>query len=53
LADALPWVESEVDDVLDCLLLEEYGIDLGVVVMTPFIHELLQLASMDFDLLYF
>ena len=53
LGDALPWVESEVDDVLDCLLLEEYGINLGAVVVTPLLHELLQLASMDFDLLYF
>ena len=51
--NALPWVESEVDDVLDCLLPEEYGIDLGAVVVTPLLHELLQLASMDFDLLYF
>ncbi len=41
LGNALPWVEPQVDDVFECLLLEENGVDLCAVIVTLLLHEFL------------
>ncbi len=52
LRDAFTWVKLKVNDIFDCLLFKEDCVDLCAMVVAPFFHVLLKLASVNFDLFY-
>ena len=43
-------IETKVNDIFDSFLLTEDCVDLSAIVVPPFLHVLLKLASMNFNL---
>jgi hypothetical protein len=51
LHDAFTRIETKVNDIFDCFMFKEDCVDHSAIVVPPFLHVLLKLALMNFNLL--
>ncbi len=51
--NTVAWVESKIDDILNCFLFKENCVHFGMMIVCPFRHQGLDDSPLNFDLLGF